>query len=289
MSSENGEQRGEKRSLEDGDEDNEYLPIAKKKKKKRSNPTDGKNAIQKLNEFKYGVTFDVVSQTGPIHAPEFTVQTEIDGEVFTGVGCSKKEAKLAAAEAALNSGLELVRPPPPMYPPMRGRFRPKPQKMYMDFTSDNPGIFMSDFDGPPGGYYDYGGPGYNEPMEEDEFGMPVQHYYPKKMRLPMDEGEAQKPARSAIMILNELRPGLNYEVIGETGESHDKCFTMVTTVDGERFEGQGRNKKIARTKAAEAALAKIFNLRFSEIDDGEDDEGKAKIKNTCFKGNPTLP
>ena len=65
------------------------------------------------------------------------------------------------------------------------------------------------------------------------------------------------------MILNELRPGLKYEFVSELGESHAKNFAMSVTVDGQKFEGSGRNKKLAKSRAAQMALTKIFNLEFS--------------------------
>ena len=34
------------------------------------------------------------------------------------------------------------------------------------------------------------------------------------------------------------------------------------TVDGKTFQGQGRNKKLAKARAAQAALKELFNLEF---------------------------
>lgn len=48
------------------------------------------------------------------------------------------------------------------------------------------------------------------------------------------------------MILNELRPGLKYDFLSESGESHAKSFVMSVVVDGQFFEGSGRNKKLAK-------------------------------------------
>ena len=69
--------------------------------------------------------------------------------------------------------------------------------------------------------------------------------------------------KNPVMILNELRPGLKYEFVSELGESHAKNFAMSVTVDGQKFEGSGRNKKLAKSRAAQMALTKIFNLEFS--------------------------
>uniref|UniRef100_A0A673SVG4 DRBM domain-containing protein n=1 Tax=Suricata suricatta TaxID=37032 RepID=A0A673SVG4_SURSU len=66
------------------------------------------------------------------------------------------------------------------------------------------------------------------------------------------------------MILNELRPGLKYDFLSESGESHAKSFVMSVVVDGQFFEGSGRNKKLAKARAAQSALATIFNLHLDQ-------------------------
>jgi double stranded RNA-specific editase B len=69
--------------------------------------------------------------------------------------------------------------------------------------------------------------------------------------------------KNPVMILNELRPGLKYDFVKEHGESHAKHFVMSVVVDGVKFEGSGRNKKLAKSRAAQMALTKLFNLEFS--------------------------
>nr|2B7V_A Chain A, Double-stranded RNA-specific editase 1 [Rattus norvegicus]2L2K_B Chain B, Adenosine deaminase [Mus musculus] len=66
--------------------------------------------------------------------------------------------------------------------------------------------------------------------------------------------------KNPVMILNELRPGLKYDFLSESGESHAKSFVMSVVVDGQFFEGSGRNKKLAKARAAQSALATVFNL-----------------------------
>ncbi|EPY84081.1 double-stranded RNA-specific editase 1-like protein [Camelus ferus] len=66
------------------------------------------------------------------------------------------------------------------------------------------------------------------------------------------------------MILNELRPGLKYDFLSESGESHAKNFVMSVVVDGQFFEGSGRNKKLAKARAAQSALATVFNLHLDQ-------------------------
>ncbi len=70
--------------------------------------------------------------------------------------------------------------------------------------------------------------------------------------------------KNPVMILNELRPGLKYEFVSESGESHAKNFVMSVTVDSQTFEGSGRNKKLAKARAAQAALSALFNMQLDQ-------------------------
>ncbi|KAG8233016.1 hypothetical protein J437_LFUL013685, partial [Ladona fulva] len=65
--------------------------------------TPTKNAVCALNELRPGLTYTLVSQVGPVHAPLFTISVEVNGQCFRGTGRSKKRAKKSAAEAALRS------------------------------------------------------------------------------------------------------------------------------------------------------------------------------------------
>lgn len=102
-----------------------------------------------------------------------------------------------------------------------------------------------------------------------------------------------KHGKNPVMELNEKRRGLKYELISETGGSHDKRFVMEVSdpgavpveawslgespfpsgrlwiisdtclffqveVDGQKFQGAGSNKKVAKAHAALAALEKLF-------------------------------
>jgi len=66
------------------------------------------------------------------------------------------------------------------------------------------------------------------------------------------------------MILNELKPGLKYEFVSEVGESHAKVFNLAVEIDGNRFEGSARNKKLAKSRCAQAALTKLFGMDFTK-------------------------
>lgn len=52
--------------------------------------------------------------------------------------------------------------------------------------------------------------------------------------------------KNFVMILNELRFSLKYDFVKEYGESYVKYFVMLVVVDGIKFEGFGRNKKLVK-------------------------------------------
>ena len=67
-----------------------------------------------------------------------------------------------------------------------------------------------------------------------------------------------KHGKNPVMELNEKRRGLRYELISETGGSHDKRFVMEVEIDGQKFRGTGSNKKVAKAYAALDALERLF-------------------------------
>uniref|UniRef100_A0A8C9FXM7 DRBM domain-containing protein n=1 Tax=Pavo cristatus TaxID=9049 RepID=A0A8C9FXM7_PAVCR len=87
------------------------------------------------------------------------------------------------------------------------------------------------------------------------------HQVPLPASLPYPTASGKNP----VMILNELRPGLKYEFLSESGESHAKNFVMAVAVDGQTFEGSGRNKKLAKARAAQSALKNSHSFAFASL------------------------
>uniref|UniRef100_A0AAG5DV91 A to I editase domain-containing protein n=1 Tax=Anopheles atroparvus TaxID=41427 RepID=A0AAG5DV91_ANOAO len=95
-----------------------------------------KNTVAVLNELKRNLVYKVESQTGPVHAPLFTISVVVDGQKFVGSGPSKKLARVAAAASALRSFIQFkdgatLTPIEPLH--------------NVDFTSDDPMIENSIF------------------------------------------------------------------------------------------------------------------------------------------------
>ncbi|XP_070535459.1 double-stranded RNA-specific editase 1-like isoform X3 [Ptychodera flava] len=259
-SKETDRERNAKRPLED-EQNSMNLRQRPRKRKKMPGPVLPKNALMQLNEIRPGLQFKFVSQSGPVHAPTFVMSVEVNGQLFEGMGTTKKKAKLQAAEKALRSFVQF----PNASEAHRAMGR---QIVNSDFTSDamdlsDANLFntfetseMAAKEGemlPP-----------EQPVEEKlqtqngthQDTPPNPFTQSPTPRAPLSPPTGKNP----IMLLNELRPGLKYEFVSETGESHAKNFVMSVTIDGQSFTGSARNKKMAKARAAQAALAKIYNL-----------------------------
>ncbi|KAM9115236.1 interleukin enhancer-binding factor 3 isoform 1-T1 [Pangshura tecta] len=220
------------------EEDGEEKSPSKKKKKiqkkeEKTEPPQAMNALMKLNQLKPGLQYKLVSQTGPVHAPIFTMSVEVDGSTFEASGPSKKTAKLHVAvkvlqDMGLPTGVE-------------GKESGKGDESAEE-TEQKPVVVA-----PPPVVETISTPSAASPPSE-------QTSENVKQQGPI----LTKHGKNPVMELNEKRRGLKYELISETGGSHDKRFVMEVEVDGQKFQGAGSNKKVAKAYAALAALEKLF-------------------------------
>ncbi|KAH0628633.1 hypothetical protein JD844_010012 [Phrynosoma platyrhinos] len=222
------------------EEDGEEKSPSKKKKKiqkkgielakeEKSEPPQAMNALMKLNQLKPGLQYKLVSQTGPVHAPIFTMSVEVDGVTYEASGPSKKTAKLHVAvkvlqDMGLPTGVE-------------GRERGDESA---EETDQKPVPAAA--------------PPVVETVSTPSAASPSEQTENVKQQGPI----LTKHGKNPVMELNEKRRGLKYELISETGGSHDKRFVMEVEVDGQKFQGAGSNKKVAKAYAALAALEKLF-------------------------------
>uniref|UniRef100_A0A8C1QTB8 Spermatid perinuclear RNA-binding protein n=1 Tax=Cyprinus carpio TaxID=7962 RepID=A0A8C1QTB8_CYPCA len=224
---------GLKRPYEDGLLDDKDL--IKKMKRNLRKVLDSKaidsnqpmNALMRLNQIRPGLQYKLLSQSGPVHAPVFTMSVDVDGTVYEASGSSKKTAKLHVAVKVLQAM---------GYPT---GFDTDLDSMSADEKSD--------------------GEGKNETSTHSSNN--TSHSLDSSNTL---EVRTQGPILTAsgknpVMELNEKRRGLKYELISESGGSHDKRFVMEVEVDGQKFRGAGPNKKVAKASAALAALEKLFS------------------------------
>ncbi|XP_028360834.1 double-stranded RNA-specific editase 1 isoform X1 [Phyllostomus discolor] len=258
-----GGSAGRKRPLDEGS--NGHAKFRLKKRRRAPGPALPKNALMQLNEIKPGLQYSLLSQTGPVHAPLFVMSVEVNGQVFEGSGPTKKKAKLHAAEKALRSFVQF--PNASEAHLAMGRSL----SANADFTSDQadfPDTLFNGFETPDRSDVPFfmGSNGDDSFSSSGDLSLSaspvpaslVQPPLPALPPFPLPSG------KNPVMILNELRPGLKYDFLSESGESHAKNFVMSVVVDGQFFEGSGRNKKLAKARAAQSALAAVFNLHLDQ-------------------------
>lgn len=257
---------GRKRPLEEGNNGHAHPKFRPKKRKKTPGPVLPKNALMQLNEIKPGLQYKLLSQTGPVHAPVFVMTVEVNGQLFEGSGPTKKKAKLNAAEKALRSFVQF--PNASEAHLAMGRTL----TVNTDFTSDQadfPDMLFNGFETPaPAEDTFYLGSNSNGSLNTlGEYPVPPVTGTNSLAQAPLPPPttfNTSSSGKNPVMILNELRPGLKYEFVSESGESHAKNFVMSVTVDSQTFEGSGRNKKLAKARAAQAALSALFNMQLDQ-------------------------
>ncbi|XP_023794137.1 spermatid perinuclear RNA-binding protein isoform X1 [Cyanistes caeruleus] len=195
-----------------------------------SKAIDLMNALMRLNQIRPGLQYKLLSQSGPVHAPVFTMSVDVDGTTYEASGPSKKTAKLHVAVKVLqamgyptgfDADVECVSSDE------KSDTEGKNETISSIASNNNTGNSTADT---------------SATLEVRTQG-------------PILTASGKNP----VMELNEKRRGLKYELISETGGSHDKRFVMEVEVDGQKFRGAGPNKKVAKASAALAALEKLFS------------------------------
>lgn len=223
-----------------------------------------KNALVQLNELRPGLRYEIMSKTGPLHAPVFSVGVEVNGFHFEGRGPTKKQAKMRAAELALRSFIQF--PNASQAHASMGNFT----STSSDFTADKldiPEAFLKEFE-----------PSLRENSDllhcntakKEVFSSIYNHR--RLVRLTLLDFSSTNPKRRAhstsllehfspVALLNELRPGLRYMCLTERVHGRPmRSFVMVVRVEGRVFEGCGPSKRLAKAQAAAAALQAIYNI-----------------------------
>ncbi|KAF0031374.1 hypothetical protein F2P81_015929 [Scophthalmus maximus] len=193
---------GLKRPYEDGFMDDKDL--IKKMKRNLRKVLDSKaidsnqpmNALMRLNQIRPGLQYRLLSQSGPVHAPVFTMSVDLDGTVYEASGSSKKTAKLHVAVKVLQAM---------GYPT---GFDSDLDPMSSDEKSDGEGKSETSSHTS------------NNPTHSTDSSNTLE----VRTQGPILTASGKNP----VMELNEKRRGLKYELISESGGSHDKRFIMET-------------------------------------------------------------
>ncbi|KAG7170814.1 Double-stranded RNA-specific editase 1-like 2 [Homarus americanus] len=212
-------------------------------KRRKTGPPQPKNPISTLNELRPGLIYKTLGMEGPSHAPVFTVTVELNGQVFQGSGRSKKLAKHSAAEAALRSFLQFR------------NASDAAEALGTNITAVQD--FTSDVSEP--GFGTNSAVGETTPSRTTTITMDSSPVSTSPTSTTAPSGPSQT-SKNPIMLLNELRQGVEYTLKQESGEPHAKTFTFQVTVEGQLFEGTGNSKKLAKAAAARQALSKLYGV-----------------------------
>ncbi|XP_051568186.1 interleukin enhancer-binding factor 3-like isoform X2 [Myxocyprinus asiaticus] len=187
----------------------------------RKEKTEPANALMKLNQLRPGTLYKLSSQTGPEHEPQFTMAVEVDGKTYEATGPSKRSAKLHVAQKVLQA-LGVPMSEIKTTDENKNQAAGVAAAPVVSATSVNQATPTGSEDGAEGG--------------------PI----------------LTKHGKNPIMELNEKRRSLKYELVSVKGRFNDKTFTIEVEVDGQKFQGSGSNKKLAKANAALAALERLF-------------------------------
>ncbi|XP_047427546.1 interleukin enhancer-binding factor 3 homolog isoform X2 [Mugil cephalus] len=226
-----------KRPIEEEEGTDDKSPNKKKKKlqkkspEEKAEPPQAMNALMRLNQLKPGLQYKLISQTGPVHVPVFTMAVEVDGKTFEASGPSKRTAKLHVAvkvlhDMGLPTGVELKTAEPVKLKEAVEATAVEELKP-VEVPVDTAAAAVT---------------GAANADSTDAAEGPI----------------LTKHGKNPVMELNEKRRGLKYELISETGGCHDKRFVMEVEIDGQKFKGTGSNKKVAKAYAALAALERLY-------------------------------
>ncbi|XP_017272213.1 interleukin enhancer-binding factor 3 homolog isoform X2 [Kryptolebias marmoratus] len=226
----------EEEGTEDKSPNKKKKKVQKKSADEKAEPPQAMNALMRLNQLKPGLQYKLISQTGPVHVPVFTMAVEVDGKTFEASGPSKRTAKLHVAvkvlqDMGLPTGVELKTTEPTV----------KMEEAVVATTVEEPNPVVMQTETPAAATATANAD-QTETVETARQQGPI----------------LTKHGKNPVMELNEKRRGLKYELISETGGSHDKRFVMEVEIDGQKFQGTGSNKKVAKAYAALAALEQLF-------------------------------
>ncbi|XP_043916281.1 interleukin enhancer-binding factor 3-like [Protopterus annectens] len=216
-----------------------------------------KNPLMILNNMYPGLRYILIKQTGPDHDLEFTMGINVAGKSYEASGPSKRMAKHCVAVKVLED---------------------------LSLPINREYIAEAEIDGET-----FFGTGRNKKTAKAHVAMSVlKRLYSDSDVTPTETAKEisamvsreagvsntetetmpeapkllgpvfTKNGKNPVLELNDWQKGLKYEVLPESGCCHDKRFIMQVEIDGQKFTGEGPNKKTAKAQAALAALEKLF-------------------------------
>lgn len=207
----------------------------------------------------------------------FTAQCTLEGEVFAGTGPSKQIAKNIAAEHAIQHFF-------------MKKFEESKSKDQKDPETGEPLKPNQMEDETPWAqlaslalfklFNDWQAQGYAVPLElwkapeSGEAKAAAAAAAPAGGAFAEGEKKAQQPAkkmpdnptdRHPVQLLNELRGGVSYSLVSESGTPPNMMFTFGTEIDGIKYTGEGKNKKDAKKNCAVNVLKIKYEVTYPEV------------------------
>ena len=206
-------------------------------------------------------------------------ELQIEGETFSGTGPSKQIAKNICAEHVVQyvvtkkcteSKVKVVPTDPESKPPMEDE-TPWLQlaslalfKLFNDWQAQGfviPNELMKNPNEAGntgnGTVVPVTGNG-NGNMDVTMGNAPLAAQKPKQAKKMPDNPTERHP----VQLLNELRGGVTFTVVGSSGVTPNIIFTLGCEIDGTQYTGVGRNKKDAKKHCAMEALKVLYQIQY---------------------------
>jgi len=246
-----------------------------------------KSPLMVLNEIVGGVNYTFVDTPSTMLTPGiphlFTAQCEIEGETFSGTGPSKQIAKNICAEHVIQFVVtkKCTEKKPPVVDPANPDAKPPMEdetpwlqlaslamfKLFNDWQAQgfvipqelmkNPNETTGNGTAPAAVAGNGAGNGAGN-MDVTMTNAPPAQVKPKQAKKMPDNPTERHP----VQLLNELRGGVTFIVVGSSGVTPNIIFTLGCEIDGTQYTGVGRNKKDAKKHCAMEALKVLYNVQY---------------------------
>jgi len=241
-----------------------------------------KSPLMVLNEIVGGVNYTFVDTPSTMLTPGiphlFTAQCEVEGETFSGTGPSKQIAKNICAEHVIQFVVtkKCTEPKPKVVDPANPDAKPPMEdetpwlqlaslamfKLFNDWQAQGfviPQELMKNPNEQTGnGAAPVGTGNGNANMDVNMTNAPAAQAKPKQAKKMPDNPTERHP----VQLLNELRGGVTFIVVGSSGVTPNIIFTLGCEIDGTQYTGVGRNKKDAKKHCAMEALKVLYNVQY---------------------------
>jgi len=239
-----------------------------------------KSPLMVLNEIVGGVNYTFVDTPTSMLTPGiphlFTAQCTVDNETFSGTGPSKQIAKNICAEhviqhvvtkkssenkvkadaaAAANGGKPVMEDDTPwLQLASLAMFKLFNDWQAQGFVIPAELLKSSNDNGAANGNGNGTAPTSGGDVTMTNVGPPKAKQAKKVPDNPTE--------RHPVQLLNELRGGVTYNVVGSSGVTPNIIFTMGCEIEGVQYTGVGRNKKDAKKHCAMEALKALYEIQY---------------------------